>query len=156
MVWQDIYMTCGDDIKGTTGNTSSRHGKVSNVWSKIETSFDETIVFDVFKNGEPKLGEWEATQKIDEWSEKGKPNRIKYWEEKLKKIKKENETRGMSAEIHLKNKREDTKIFINYNLIDMNLQKHANKGVEEAIKYLLKKTDQDKQKLIMKILNDEI
>lgn len=84
MSYQDIYLTCGDDIQGETGHSSSRRGKVERVYAEINTLWGSVADISCRINVEDRKDESYVKSKLSFWKEKNNPKKVKQWEEKLK------------------------------------------------------------------------
>jgi hypothetical protein len=84
MSYVPVYLTAGDDCSGVEAHTSSRRGRVNEVWASVNTHFGEAVKIRVFSEGSiNRVSESHCTERIGYWNSKGNKNKVKYWQAKL-------------------------------------------------------------------------
>lgn len=84
MSYVPVYLTAGDDCSNAEAHTSSRSGRVQEVWARVNTHFGEALSVNVFSNGGiNRVSESHCTERIGYWNSKGNKNKVKYWQAKL-------------------------------------------------------------------------
>jgi|TARA_Y100000034_G_C6641077_1_gene280220 hypothetical protein len=84
MSYVPVYLTAGDDCSNAEAHTSSRSGRVQEVWARVNTHFGEALSVNVFSNGGiNRVSESHCTERIGHWNSKGNKNKVKYWQAKL-------------------------------------------------------------------------
>ena len=84
MSYVPVYLTAGDDCSNAQAHTSSRSGRVKEVWARVNTHFGEALAVNVFSNGGiNRVSESHCTERIGHWNSKGNKNKVSYWQAKL-------------------------------------------------------------------------
>ena len=102
MSYVPVYGSMSDNISKFTKSTSSRRGRVTRVYAKVNTHFGEAVNVEVSSQGEiKKIDEDYIQERIECFKQKDNVKKVNYWQGKLIQAKNLNSIAELNEKVYV-------------------------------------------------------